>query len=305
MTFPGKIKKGLKRPNIVLLKLWQRSSRLITNDRLYLSVAYFMSHLRRIRWKQPVTFNEKTMWLKLWSKGRGFELYVDKYEVRSYVAGKIGEKYLIPILGVWDSLDEIDFSLLPENYVLKTTHDSGGVAIVHGSLTPESRHLLKKHLRFNYFYRGREYPYKNTRPRIIAEQLMVDESGWDLKDYKIFCFNGEPKILFTASERFRTKGGKAKFDYFDMDLVRLPFSSAGHEAAYHTGEKHPPIAGFEEMKSLARKLSEGFPFIRIDFYDINGRVYFGEMTFFHDDGMVPILPYEWDVRLGEMISLPR
>lgn len=304
MALSDKIKKGLRHPNIALLKVWQAASQLIPNDKLYLSVSFFLSHLHPICWNAPHTFNEKMMWLKLWSKNRGFERYVDKYLVREYVSSIIGERYLIPMLGVWDRIEDIDFSTLPKDYVLKTTHDSGGVAIVRGgNLTDESRRLLEKHLRFNYFYRGREYPYKNATPRIIAEQLMVDESGWDLKDYKFFCFNGEPKILFIAAERFKTKGGKAKFDYFNMELIRLPFSSSGHESAFRPGEKHPPIPGLDEMKQLARKLSKGFPFIRIDFYNINGRVYFGEMTFFHDDGIVPLTPREWDRRLGDMINL--
>lgn len=301
----SKIKKGLRNPNLAIRKLWQASTRLIKDDKLYLSVIHRLSHGEKMDWEHPRTFNEKTQWLKLWSKGKGFEKYVDKYEIRKYVAQTIGEEYLIPLLGVWDSYDDIEFDRLPKEYVLKTTHDSGGVVIVKGKVPDHARKFLSKRLRKNYFYGDREYPYKNVKPRIIAEKLMVDESGWDLKDYKFFCFNGEPKILFLASERFKAKGEKAKFDYFDMNLRRLPFSSLGHHSAYQAGEQHDPIPGFEEMVNLARKLSQGFPFIRVDFYDVNGKIYFGELTFFHDAGIVPFTPKEWDLKLGDMIELPK
>ncbi len=304
MSLLTKVKKGFCQPNLLMRKLWQASSRLIHDDKLYLSVSYRLSHGKAMNWEAPSTFNEKITWLKLWSKGRGFERYVDKYEVRKYVTEQIGEEYLIPLLGVWDKFEDIDFSTLPENYVLKTTHDSGGVVIVKGKMPNGAGKFLSGRMRYNYFYRGREYPYRNVVPRIVAEQYMVDESGWDLKDYKFFCFNGVPRILFLAAERFKTKGGKAKFDYFDMNLERLPFSSRGHDKAYEYGARHEPIPGFENMVKLAGKLSQGFPFIRIDFYDVNGRVYFGEMTFFHDDGLVPFEPAEWDLKLGEMIELP-
>lgn len=300
----SKIKKGLTHPNLAIRKIWQACSGLITNDKLYLSVIHRLSHGTKMDWEKPRTFNEKTQWLKLWSKDKGFEKYVDKYEIRKYVADTIGEEYLIPLLGVWDSYDDIDFSKLPKEYVLKTTHDSGGVVLVKGKVPENAREFLTKRLHKNYFYGDREYPYKNVKPRIIAEKLMVDESGWDLKDYKFFCFNGEPKILFLASERFKAKGGKAKFDYFDMDLRRMPFSSQGHTSAYQPGEQHAPIPGFEKMVELARKLSQGFPFIRVDFYDVNGQIYFGELTFFHDAGIVPFSPKEWDLKLGDMIKLP-
>lgn len=302
----SKIKKGIKNPNIVIRKVWMKCTRFIPNDKIYLSVVHFLSHGKKMNWNDPRTFNEKTQWLKLWSKGKGFEKYVDKYEIREYVRQKLGEEYLIPLLGVWNTYDEIDFDSLPDDFVLKTTHDSGGIVIVKGKNIPDSaRSFLNKRLRKNYFYGEREYPYKGVTPRIIAEKLMVDESGWDLKDYKFFCFNGEPRILFLASERFKSKGSKAKFDYFDMDLCCMPFISKGHQSSYTPGEKHAPIPGFEEMKALAKKLSQGFPFVRVDFYNINGKVYFGEMTFFHDAGVVPFIPNEWDLKLGEMIDLPQ
>ena len=299
----SKIKKLFCHPDAALRKAWRMMSPLVSSDRLYLSVMYFLAHRQRMNWENPRTFNEKLNWLKLWSKNRGFEKYVDKYGVREYVASTIGIQYLIPILGVWDRMEEIDFSTLPDRYVLKTTHDSGGVVIVDGRPTDRQLRKLREHLSKNYFWIGREYPYQKVKPRIIAEQFMVDESGWDLKDYKFFCFDGEPKILFLASERFKEKDGKAKFDYFDMELHHLPVKSKGHEQ--NMENTHPEVPNFKLMTDLARKLSKGFPFIRIDFYNINGKVYFGEMTFFHDDATVPLQPREWNIKFGDMIQLPK
>lgn len=302
MKVVKRIEKLIEHPDAALRKVWRLLSPFIKDDRLYLSVMYYLAHGHKMNWVTPKTFNEKLNWLKLWSKGKGFERYVDKYAVREYVSHIIGEKYLIPCLGVWDSLKKIDFDNLPPKYVLKTTHDSGGVVIVERRPTEEQIQKLNNHLSKNYFWGGREYPYLNVPPRIVAEEYMVDESGWDLKDYKFFCFNGEPKILFLASERFKTKDGKAKFDYFDMNLKHLDVKSKGH--LQNLNNLHPNIPNFSLMQDLARKLSEGFPFIRIDFYNINGHVYFGEMTFFHDDAVVPLKPKEWNLKFGQMIELP-
>ena len=304
MISKNKIYKAIYNPNLILRKVWQKSSRLIKNDKIYLSVNFFLSHKKKMHWDNPKTFNEKTTWLKLWSKNKGFEKYVDKYEVRKFIAEKIGEEYLVPIYGVWDSYDDIDFRSLPDKYVLKTTHDSGGVKIITGQPTESTRKFFTRHMASNYFLKGREYPYKKVAPRIMAEKFMVDESCGDLKDYKFFCFNGEPRILFLASERFKDKNKKAKFDYFDIDRKKLPFESFGHESLYKPGDVLPDIPEYDEMLRIAKILSTGFPFIRIDFYNINGKIYVGEMTFFHDDGVVPFSPKEWDYRLGEMITLP-
>lgn len=275
---------------------------LIKSDTAYLSGLYFLSHGKKMDWSNPVTFNEKLNYLKLWSKDRGFEQFVDKYSVRDYVAKTIGSRYLIPLLGVWDSIEDIDFSSLPEEYVLKTTHDSGGVAIIKGKPDPAKLRNLSNRLRRSYFPPGREYPYLKVKPRLIAEQLLRDPSGDDIKDYKFFCFNGEPRVLFVASDRFNSRGEEPRFDYFDMELHHLPVSSKGH--ANNPQILSDGVEGFEEMKQLAAKLSTGFPFIRIDFYNIAGQIYFGEMTFFHDDATVPLRPAEWNETFGRMIELP-
>lgn len=211
--------------------------------------------------------------------------------------------YLIPLLGVWNNFDEIDFEKIPKQFVLKTNHDSGSVVICKDKDKLDklaAKKKLTKSLKNNYFWAGREYPYKNIKPRIIAEAFMENKGEEGLSDYKFFCFNGKPEILFYASDRYNKDGERTKFDYYDMELQHLPIRSRGHK---NKNLVLPYTEQFEEMKTLAAKLSEGFPFLRVDFYLINDKVYFGELTFHHDGGVVPFIPDEWNYKLGEMIDL--
>lgn len=252
----------------------------------------------------PQTFNEKLQWLKLYNRKPEYTQLVDKAQVKEYIANAIGEEYVIPTLGVWDSVEEIDFEKLPNQFVLKTTNGGGntGVVICKDKSTfdiKKAKQKLNKSINISIYKRFREWPYKNVKGRIMAEQYMVDESGYELKDYKWFCFDGEPKALFIASDR-HVEGEEVKFDFFDVDFNHLPIRN-GHPNSPN------PIAkprGFEQMKSLAAKLSTGHPCLRIDFYDINGAIYFGELTFYHLSGIVPFEPIEWDYQLGEWIKLP-
>ena len=274
-------------------------SRFISNDRLYIKLS-FLSGMRRLPdLEHPKTYNEKLQWLKLNDIHDEYTQLVDKYEVKKYVSKIVGEDVIIPTLGVWDSFDEIDFSKLPGQFVLKTTHDSGGVVIVKDKGKMDMKAAKKKLdrcLRHNSFYNYREYPYKKVKPRIIAEKYMVDESGTELKDYKFFCFNGEVKFLFVATDRpFDTR-----FDFFDIDFNHLPVKQ-GHPWA--TKEIKKP-KGFDEMIRIATALSQGFPHVRVDLYNINGKTYFGELTFFHFSGNVPFEPAEWDEKIGKMLVLP-
>ena len=225
---------------------------------------------------------------------------VDKYEAKKYVANIIGEEYIIPTLGVYDKFEDINFATLPNQFVIKCTHDSGGLIICKDKTKlniKEARKKINKSLKRNYFYTGREWPYKNVKPRIIAEQYMVDESGTELKDYKFFCFNGEPKLLFVAKDRpYATK-----FNYYDMDFKKLPFKQ--HYKNFNDYIEKPK--GFEKMIELSRKLSKDIPHVRVDFYDINGKVYFGELTFYHFSGFEKFEPEEWDRILGDMLKLPK
>lgn len=299
-----KVIQFVKNPLLVVDRLFMLCASHISNDKFYLKVIYFCRFHRRLNLEHPRAFTEKIQWLKLHNTSEIYTQMVDKLGVRDLVKILIGEKYLIPLLGVWDSFDMIDFSKLPDQFVLKTTHDSGGIVICHDKNKLDidaARKKLETRLKHNYFWVGREYPYKHVPPRIIAEKLMVDESGSDLKDYKFFCIDGKPCFLYVASERFSGKG--ACFNYYDMNLKPLPFKSKGHRVS----NKKPFIPNFEEMKYLAKKLCDNKyypPLLRVDLYNINGQIYFGEYTFHHDGGLVPFEPDEWDFKLGELLNLP-
>lgn len=298
-----KIVKGFKNPKTVISIIWQACSRLIISDKLYLKVYYYLHTGEKLHLNNPVTFNEKTQWLKLHNTTSLCTQMADKYGVRELVKKTIGEQYLIPIYGVWDKFEEIDFDKLPNQFVLKTTHDSGSVVICKDKSNldiKQAKKKLKKSLSHNYFWNGREYPYKNIKPRIIAEKYMSNDDGKDISDYKFFCFNGEPEILFYASDRFNKDGERTKFDYYNMNLEHLPIQSRGHK---NSNTPIPYFEQFSEMKGLAAKLSAGFPFLRVDLYLINNKVYFGELTFHHDGGVVPFIPSEWNKILGDKIIL--
>lgn len=273
------------------------------NDKTFIKWEYFSGMRKFPDLKNPKSYNEKLQWLKLNDIHPEYSRIVDKAEAKIYVKEVLGEdaeQFIIPTLGVWNSFDEIDFDKLPNQFVLKTTHDSGGVVVVKDKATmkiKDVRAKIERSMKNNFFYEHREYPYKSIKPRIIAEKYMVDESGTELKDYKFFCFNGEPKMLFVATDRpFDTR-----FDFFDTDFQHLPFKQ-GHPLA--TKKITKPV-GFEKMLDLSRQLSKGFPHVRVDLYDINGFIYFGELTFFHFSGNVPFEPDEWDYRIGEWLELPQ
>ena len=272
-------------------------------DKLYLQLRFRHHFDRWINWKNPQTFNEKLQWLKIYNRNPLYTTLVDKYAVKKWVADKIGEQYVIPTLGVWNSFDEIDFDKLPNQFVLKTTHDSGGVVICQDKKTfnkEAAREKLTKSLKRNFYYQGREWPYKNVPPRIIAEPYLEDTQTKELRDYKFFCFDGAVKLLYVASDR-QNKQEETKFDFFDINFNRLPFVNA-HPNSQKAIERPRT---FEKMKFLAAKLSETFSHIRVDFYEINGQIYFGELTFFHMSGFVPFDPPEWDKKIGDWLVLPR
>ena len=276
---------------------------LVLPDKLYLKLQFRRKMGYWMNFNNPVTYNEKLQWLKLNFRKPIFTDMVDKFEAKKYVASLIGEDYIIPTLGVWDSFDEINFNNLPAQFVLKTTHDSGGVVVCKDKSKLDiqaTKRKITKSLRRDYYMGTREWPYKNVRHRIIAEKYMVDESGYELKDYKWFCFNGVAKALFIATDR-GNPNTDTKFDFFDENYNHLPFTN-GHPNA---DREIPKPQGFDEMKRLAETLSKGFPHLRVDFYDINGKIYFGELTFYHWSGFVPFEPKEWDSTFGKWIELPK
>ena len=272
-------------------------------DSAFLKIKYRYRMGKKLNLKDPKTFNEKLQWLKLYDRKPIYTTMVDKQEVKKYVADRIGEEYIIPTLGVWDKFEDIDFDYLPNQFVLKCTHDSGGLCICKDKSIFDiaaAKQKINKCLKKNYYYSGREWPYKNIKPRIIAEQYMEDTKTAELRDYKFFTFNGEAKMLFIASER-QKQGTETKFDFFDMEFNHLPFTN-GHPNAEVLPQKPER---FEEMRALAEKLSEGIPHLRVDFYEVDGKIYFGELTFFHWSGMVPFDPEEWDYKIGSWLKLPQ
>lgn len=209
-------------------------------DELFLRLKFYFVMGEKLDLEHPKTFNQKLQWLKLHDKHAEYTMMVDKIEAKKYVASIIGDEYIIPTLGVYDSVEEIDFEKLPNQFVLKCSHDSGGVVVCKDKATLDKTKALKKlkkGLKTNFNYDTREYPYKNVKPRIIAEEYMEDESGYELKDYKIFCFDGEPKMSFVASDR-QKEGEDTKFDFYDLDWNRIPVTN-GHPSSKH-GIPTPP-----------------------------------------------------------------
>lgn len=270
-------------------------------DKLFLQLLFRCKMGRRLNLKNPKTFNEKLQWLKLYNRNPLYTILVDKYAVKKYVAEKIGEDYIIPTLGVWNKFDDIDFDKLPNQFVLKCTHDSGGLVICKDKSMmniANARAKITESLRKNYYKSFREWPYKNVPPRIIAEKYMEDESG-ELRDYKFFCFDGKVKALFIATDRYKSNED-TKFDFFDENFNHLPFTKGHPNAKTMPGKP----SCFTEMIRLAEVLSAGIPHVRVDFYEIYGKVYFGEMTFFDNSGIVAFSPAKYDEMWGEWLKLP-
>lgn len=272
-------------------------------DKVFLNAAFRARFGRKLDLKNPKAYNEKLQWMKLYNRNPVYTMMVDKYLVRNYVREIIGEEYLIPLLGAWDDPDKIDFDKLPMQFVLKCNHNSGlGMCICKDKNKldiAKVKNDLRKGLKQDYYLTGREWPYKNVPRKIIAEKYMVDESGYELKDYKYYCFDGKVRIVMINSDRMSSLETKA--NYFDENYQPLDFVW-GYENA-----KIPPAKPekFEEMKSLAEKLSEGIPHVRIDFYQTPQGIFFGEMTFFDGSGFDAIEPIEWDYKIGSWINLPR
>ena len=272
----------------------------ILNDKLYLKMIFKLKLGYSLDLKNPQTFNEKLQWLKLYDRNPNYIQMVDKYEVRKYISKNIGEEYLIPLIGVYNKFEDIDFEKLPNQFVIKCTHDSGGVVICKNKSKldiQKAEDKIKKSINRNYYYSGREWPYKNIKPRIIIEQYMEDKKAKELIDYKIMCFNGSPKLSFTCSERYNDG---LKVTFYDLNWEKMPFER--HYPSSIKGIEKPK--NYELMLELSKKLSNNIPFVRVDWYEINGKLYFGELTFYPGSGMEEFKPFYWDKKIGQLISLP-
>lgn len=273
----------------------------ILPDGIYLRMLYYRNMGCRLRLNSPVNYNEKLQWLKLHDRKSHYSCMVDKYAAKAYISGQVGEEYIVPTYGVWDSFADIDFDKLPDQFVLKCTHDSAGFVICHDKdrLDFEAvRRKLERCLKRNFYYTGREWPYKNVKPRIIAEKYMEDAELHELRDYKFFTFGGVPKIVHIVSNR-QNQEEETYGDFFDMEYRHLDLTM-GHNNAPVPPQKPK---NFERMKEFAAKLSEGTRHLRVDFYEVNGHLYFGELTFFQDCGFADIQPPEWNEILGRWIEL--
>lgn len=297
-----KILKAMKNPGLILRVIIDKPfvGRLFS-DKSYIKTMFRLTLKKKPDLENPCTYNEKLQWLKLHNRKDEYTMMADKYEVRKYVAEKIGEEYLIPLLGVWDRAEDIDFDKLPDEFVLKCNHNSGkGMCICTDKSKldiAKVRRELNEGLKEKYFYKGREWPYKNIKPRIVCEKYLECADG--LKDYKFMCYDGEPKHCFVFSERFSENG--AYLMVFDKEWNKVPLSRPKFDVR---DIEIPKPVNYEKMLEFARVFAEGIPFSRIDFYEVDGKIYFGEITFFPSSGFQGFEPANWDEILGSWITLP-
>lgn len=297
----NKIISILKNPALLFLTFGHREWFNWLSDERYLKIAYWARMHKKLNLDNPQTFSEKLQWLKLYNRQPIYTKLVDKYEVKPIVANVIGEEYIIPTLGVWDKFEDIDFEKLPNRFVLKCTHDSGGLIVVKDKSKlniKKARKKINKCLAHSFYWGMREWPYKNVKPRIIAEQLLVDDNlPEDLRDYKFFCFNGKVKCFKIDFGRFTEHHA----NYYSPEGELLPFG----ELRFPPIPEHVEIipSNLQEMISKAELLSTNHPFVRVDFYNVNDNIYFGEMTFFPATGMGKFTDESWDERLGSWINL--
>ncbi len=264
-------------------------------DKPFLKLEYRFLTGKRLNLKNPVTYNEKLQYLKLYDRKPVYTVMSDKIAMRDYVGDRIGEGHTVPLYGTWDRLEDVDFDSLPDSFVIKCNHDSKGLAICRDRKTfdrEETLRLLGKSLRRNHFWVAREWPYKNIKPCILAEQYIQDKT-----EYQVFCFDGEPRVMFTAD----TVNGRFCESFLDMDYNLIEDLSMGYPKLSGIPDKP---GCFEQMKQFCRALSAGCPQLRVDFYVCNEMIYVGELTFFNDAGFAPVTTNEWDERLGSWISLP-
>lgn len=297
----GVIRKIIDYPEKILYGLEKKGVFDRMSDNQYLKMVYHWAFRRPLHLDHPQALTEKINWYKLNYRDPLMKTCADKYEVRSYVESILGEKtpYLNECFGIWNSVDDIDFSTLPEEFVLKPTNGSGDVVICTDKKTfniEKAKKTLTQYSSRHFSSRTREWAYYDLPHRIIAERLIHSSDNNQIKDYKFFCFYGEPQFLFVASERGTEQ---LKFDFFDMDWKWLPVTNE-HE---HNPNLKRPVH-FDEMKDICRKLSKDFPHVRVDLYE-EGHVYFGELTFYHFGGFTRFQPDEWDYKLGEFFDLSR
>ena len=289
----------IKHPSNIATGIFTRTCKWLP-DKPYLQILYFLHFGKFINLKNPHTISEKLQWLKLYNQRPEYAQMVDKYAAKQFAAAKIGAEHIIPTFGVWDRLKDIEFDNLPDSFVLKTTHSAGCTGVVicknkNDFNIKKAIRKLNKSLKTDLSKSMREWPYKNVPHRIIAEKYMEDEYG-ELRDYKFYCFNGKVKYVQADVGRFSDHHQ----NIYDTHWNLLPISF-GYPQESHNIDKPK---NFELMLKIAETLAAGIPHIRVDLYNVNGNIYFGELTFFPTSGYKCIKPNELDYKLGDWINLP-
>lgn len=274
----------------------------ILPDKIYLKKLYKKRIGRELDLRNPKTFNEKQNWLKLYDRNPEYTVMVDKYKVRKYIAEKVGEEYLVPLLGVWDSTDEIDFDALPNEFVLKCNHDNGVIICRDKSKLDieKTKKELALHMKRNYYRKLREWPYKNVPKKIICEKFMSNNNGKDCIEYKLFCFSGVVQYILVVANRTSNKPTTmdtytAKWEHTDLINGDTPLA----------GDIFEKPDFFDEICEVAKKLSKNMPFLRVDFNIWNNNIYFGELTISDSGGFENYKPQNWDYHLGELLELQK
>lgn len=290
-----------RNPKKILIGLIRRTTKLWP-DKLYLKLLYRLEIGRKLSLDNPKTFTEKIQWLKLYDRKPEYTSFVDKYAVKKIVGDIIGNEYIIPTLGVWNNVDDIDWDTLPNQFVLKTTHGGGGGGVVICSdkskfNKEEAKKKLSRSLKSDISSLMREWPYKEVPRRTVAEKLLTSTYSSEIKDYKFFCFNGEPKFLKVDFGRF----SEHHANYYDLDWNLLPYGETGLEPDFNHIEDCPP--NFKSMINIAKKLSNGFTFLRVDLYNVDGKIYFGELTLYPASGLLPWTNINTDYELGTLMEL--
>ena len=284
-----------------LLLIIDRCTIIKLKDKHYLKIMYRCETNKKLDLDNPKTFNEKLQWLKLYNRNQMYTKMVDKHDAKEYAEKIIGNKYIISTIGVYEKFEDIDFDKLPSEFVIKCTHDSGNVVVCKDKNELDILSTKKKinaGLKRNYYYFAREWPYKDIKPRIIIEKLIENEDGTDIKDYKLFCFNGKVETILVCSNR---KGNYKNTNFYNTNWELMPFTRENHT---NTKEEISKPKNLDEMIQIGKLLSKDIPFVRVDLYEINGSIYFGELTFFPSAGFEGFKPESWDEKLGDMLILP-
>lgn len=295
----SKIKQAIKNPSKILIKFFCLPIFKHLSDQTYLKIMFYLNTKETLNLSHPITFNQKLQWLKLFDRQSIYTEMVDKFEVRKIVSERLGKEFLIPLIGIYDNFEQMDFDNLPTQFVLKPNHTSGNVFVCKDKRSvnkDELRIMAQKWLDREYYWVHREWPYKNIKPKLVCEAYMKDAHSEVLTDYKIYCFNGLPQFIQVISER----GPKGYYvNHFDFNWKEIDIDRVKYKRTEKELEKPAQLA---QMREIAMKLCEGLKFVRIDLYVINGLVYFGEITFFPVSGYVDLSPKS-NLELGNMLSL--